>query len=569
MKFVNPTYKSAVTVKARMLGAMEYIIVKDTVKGSERVERGPKLLFLGAYDEVMREGSGLTLGETEYVFVTDKLSGIARTEKGPCVWYPEAHEEATGAKKATALQEDEWIRIKDDKTGMRWIQRGKALIFPEPSWKFECSPQKAWTLKSFEYVRLLDSVTGNVSVHRGPQIVFPGSNEKLLDADKLSAIDLKADEYVKIEDQSDGKVRIVAGVNKVFLGPNDYLPEGGKKKAQQIDEEHAVLVRDTATGQLRLVTEKQLFIPSPTEAIEEVRQLITLAEHEAVIVKDKDSNCYFHYGNAEKAKAAGTQRSFFLQPYCNLEQLWWSSGLRRAKRDLCIERFDCRAQFMWFEFDCRTQDNVELVLECTFFWEVVDLATLYRATGNLPGDIYNQARSQFIKKVAQNDLGKFMTDLHIISGQIFNDDKDFYKRRGVKIHSLEVTKYKCVEARTSEVLNQIIEENTNRLNRKSKAEGENEVNLAKVKNEIELEKSNGSLLEIRHRHTQQEAEVKGKAEAQSVAAFLQGIEKTVPKLEDRINMWQTLRKNDALNTVSTGGANLYYTPNDVNLSIRT
>jgi len=32
-------------------------------------------------------------------------------------------------------------------------------------------------------------------------------------------------------------------------------------------------------------------------------------------------------------------------------------------------RFDCRAQFMSFEFNCRTSDNVELVLEGTFFWE--------------------------------------------------------------------------------------------------------------------------------------------------------------------------------------------------------
>ena len=46
-----------------------------------------------------------------------------------------------------------------------------------------------------------------------------------------------------------------------------------------------------------------------------------------------------------------------------------------------------------------------------------------------------------------------------------------------------------------------------------------------------------------------------------------GLESEVPLLEDRIKMWQTLRKTDALSVVSKGGANLYFTPNDVDLSI--
>merc|ERR1719473_2636261 len=117
-----------------------------------------------------------------------------------------------------------------------------------------------------------------------------------------------------------------------------------------------------------------------------------------MILKDKGGKLHFHYGDASRGDAA---RAFFLPPYTEVVQLWWSSGLRRQKRDLCIERFDCRSQYMWFEFDCRTSDNVELILECTFFWEVMDLAKMVRATGNLPGDIYNQARSQFIKSVAQ------------------------------------------------------------------------------------------------------------------------------------------------------------------------
>lgn len=34
-----------------------------------------------------------------------------------------------------------------------------------------------------------------------------------------------------------------------------------------------------------------------------------------------------------------------------------------------LQRFDMRPQYMSFEFNCRTSDNVEMILEGTFFWE--------------------------------------------------------------------------------------------------------------------------------------------------------------------------------------------------------
>lgn len=562
-------FREAHTVEAEQLGTMDYLKVKDAVSGQERVEKGPQLLFLGPYDVVQQRGTTTTLSKTEYVSVENKLTGERCIVKGPRSWFPaNAHEMASSPKQAIALQEDEFIRLKDDSTGERWVQRGKALVFLEASWRVEGRTQKAWTLKAFEYVRLLDSVTGKVTVHRGEKTVFPGPDEDLLDTDKLCAIDLKVDEYVKIEDQTTGEIRVTTGTDRVFLGPAERTIEGGKKKAVQIDEEHAVLVRETSTGQVWLATEKQLFFPGKNEVIEEVRKLIKLEDHEAMIVKDKDGNMNFHYGEPQKYKSKHP-RSFFLQPYSEVVQLWWSSGLRRKKRDLKIERFDCRAQYMWFEFDCRTSDNVELILEVTMFWDVLDLPKLIRSTGNLPGDIYNQARSQFIKHVAHVTLKEFMGQLHTLSSSIHEEDQGFYDSRGVKIHSLEVTRYNCAETRTSEVLQQIIEETTNRLNRLSKAESENEVAIFKMQGEIEQGKLNTELLVIKHKQSQDDARVCGAAEADRVAAFMKGLAGDVPKLEDRLMMWQVLRKTDALSVVAEGGGNLYYTPNDVDLSIRT
>jgi len=293
-----------------------------------------------------------------------------------------------------------------------------------------------------------------------------------------------------------------------------------------------------------------------------------LSDHQALILKDKEGNFKFFYGSDEK-RAADQPRSFFLPPSCEIVKLCWSRGRRRESRDLYISFFDCRAQYMSFEFNCRTKDNVELILEGTFFWEVTDLPTMVRTTGDTSGDICSHARSQFIKYVAQATLKEFMDDLNKISKKVYEDDNVFYSSRGVKVHSLEVTRYQCADQSTSEVLSQIIQETTNRMNRLSQAESENEVSIFRTQGQIQQEKLNTQLLEIQHEHSQTEARVSGMSEADRISAFLNGLAGTVPKLEERVAMWQTLRKTDALSVISSGGASLYYTPNDVNLSIET
>jgi len=221
------------------------------------------------------------------------------------------------------------------------------------------------------------------------------------------------------------------------------------------------------------------------------------------------------------------------------------------------------------EFNCRTSDNVELILESTFFWEVVDLPAMVKRTGDTSGDLCNHARSLFIQAVAQVTLKEFMDSSHQIARRIYEEDTSFYETRGVKIHSLEVTSYSCAEQRTAEVLDQIIQETTNRMNRLSQAESENEVSLFRMQGQIQQEKMNGDLLKIQHEHGTDAAEVLGSAEAARIRAFMKGLDKTVPGAAERANMWQVLRKTEALEVVSKSGSKLYFTPNDVDLSITT
>merc|ERR1739844_889897 len=245
-----------------------------------------------------------------------------------------------------------------------------------------------------------------------------------------------------------------------------------------------------------------------------------------------------------------------------------SRGRRRERRDLRIKKLDLRPMFMSFEFNCRTNDNVELILEGSFFWEVVDLRAMMKFTNDTTGDVCNHARSRFIELVSRVTLQQFMNRFNIIAKEVHEDDSSkFYEQRGVKIHSLEVTGYRCAESSTALILEQIIQETTNRMNKLQQQESENEVQLQEIKGGIEEEKARSELISIQTMNSNARAKMEGMAEAEKVASFLKDIEKTFPtmNIETAINMWQTLRKEDALRAVSTSKANLYFTPADVNL----
>jgi len=259
-----------------------------------------------------------------------------------------------------------------------------------------------------------------------------------------------------------------------------------------------------------------------------------------------------------------------LPPYSELVELLWSRGRRRERRDLRIKKLDLRPMFMSFEFNCRTNDNVELILEGSFFWEVSDLRSMMKFTNDTTGDICNHARSRFIELVSKVTLQEFMTKFNLIAQQVHLDDKsNFYSQRGVKIHSLEVTGYRCAEASTAHILEQIIQETTNRMNKLQQQESQNEVQLREIKGDIEEEKARGELIQIQTMNSNAKSKMEGLAEAEKVASFLRELKKEFPNLDEnlQVSLWQTLRKEDALRVVSSSKANLYFTPNDVNLSI--
>jgi hypothetical protein len=226
-----------------------------------------------------------------------------------------------------------------------------------------------------------------------------------------------------------------------------------------------------------------------------------------------------------------------------------------------------RPQFMNFEFNSRTSDNVELVLEGTFYWQLVDVPKMMSFSGDVTGDICNYARSSFIQKISQVTLKQFMDDFRRIASEVVAEDTKFYETRGLKVHSLEVTGYHCADKSTAAILQQMIQETTNRMNRASQQESENELKMASIQGEIEQERVKGELLTIQREHLQKEASACGKSDALRASEFLRSLEDVVKDPQERVAMWKILRKGENLSTLATGNAHLYFTPSDVNLSI--
>jgi len=476
-------------------------------------------------------------------------------------------------RKALSLGPSDYCIIKNILSGEKHLEVGPKLVQLKAYDKFQKDSndnikRTAISLKANEYVRFIDNETGKVRVIRGEQgCVVPNPNEEFLDhsdSGKRQAMDLKIYEYVKILDKRTGELRTERGEKLVFLGPFEELVGKSKQMAIEVDAQTAVLVRNKRSGQQYLETKPMLFVPSHDEEVAEVRHLIKLADYEACIVRDKSGKDEFYFGSNEE------QRCFFLPPYSQLVELIWSRGRRRERRDLRIQKLDIRPMFMSFEFNCRTKDNVELVLEGSFFWEVTDLRAMMRFTNDTTGDVCNHARSRFIELVSKVNLQEFMDQFNVIAKRVHAEDKsDFYTKRGVKIHSLEVTGYHCAASSTALILEQIIQETTNRINKLQQQESENEVQLQQIKGDIEEEKARSELIAIQTKNSNAISKMDGMAEAEKVTSFLQQLKSQFPEMDPnmQVMLWKTLRKEDALKTISQGKATMYFTPNDVNLSI--
>lgn len=522
------------------------------------VVNGPGTFFAPPLCRVERR-EGMTLGPTEYLRIQDNLTGELRNEFGPKCLFLNAFEVVLKRYKAVTLKKNQFLKIIDQKTGVIRVERGEASIFLEPVEEILQNVTDGYNLDETQYIRIQDAVTGEITNVFGPTLFIPGATETVVE--RLEIISLKHNQYVKILDQKTGIIRVERGEQSIFLQPNEELLLN-VQDGVNVDDHTAVLIRDTGSGHLELVTAPQVFVPSAHQEIIEVRPRILLEDHDTVVIKDRSGRYIYRRGTDE-------DRSFFLEPYSELLNFRWSTGIHKDRRSLAITHLDSRPKFMWYEIEVRTKDNVELLLGITFFWQIKDVETMVRTTDDVPGDVCSHARSEIIQSVSKVTLEHFLDQFNaIVRGAVTERTDSFYSERGVCIHSVEVRSIACKDAGTQAILQEIIQETTNRLNRLQKQESENEVKLRQLGGDIQAEEMKGKLIDIRAENQQKEATVEGESEAVKVKAFLDGLGRELG-MPEKVLIFNTLKKQEALEALAQGSAQLFFTPEDVDLRIQT
>merc|ERR1719343_1218465 len=131
--------------------------------------------------------------------------------------------------------------------------------------------------------------------------------------------------------------------------------------------------------------------------------------------------------------------------------MYWGSGtseedikhrvVRNAKSvqfKVPVTKIDTRAQYAFFEYNVRTSDKVELTLEGTIFWQIVNVPKMIARTSDPKGDVWYHARSVLIQAVSRVKFEFFMSNLNEIVRNATFTDSSFYLERGVVVHNIDV-----------------------------------------------------------------------------------------------------------------------------------
>lgn len=132
-----------------------------------------------------------------------------------------------------------------------------------------------------------------------------------------------------------------------------------------------------------------------------------------------------------------------------------------------------------------------------------------------------------------------------------------------------------MDAATSQVLQQIIRETTNRINRKQKQVSENEVALAALNASIALEKTKETLFTTKAENDRMISEAEGDASGLKLSAsaevFITSLADSIPNFTDRVQLYRMHQtytsKNVTTSNLASGQGTLFVAPQDMNLKL--
>jgi regulator of protease activity HflC (stomatin/prohibitin superfamily) len=565
-------FRKKVFREATRLGPREYAVIKNSRTGVPRHEAGPKLLWLEAYDEIQDLKRMVVLQLQEYTRLIDSMTGSERVVVGPAILVPEPLEHApNGTEKAIVLGLDASLLTLNKTTGLLRLVDKIGVFYPQP-YEVILQERKDTLLTHRQYALVKNQLSGMFRHEVGPKLLKLGAYDALINVrDKVV---LQKDQYVVLKDQKTGDQRVVKGPQTLVPEPSETYT--GTLKAAFLDVDTALLVLNRKTGQQRLVATHGVFFPQADEQIIETRNLIRLYPHQAVALRDAAGRVAIHNG------AEGTV-SFFLPPYTQMVESMWSdfshvpvAGKQQVIQKVPVSIIDLRTRKIFFSYEVPTNDNVKLLLDGTIFWKVTDVAKMMDTTSDPEGDIWHHSRSALIQAVSKITLQNFMASFNNITTDAFNAQAadGFYDERGVMLISMEITRFECVEQSTAAILQQIIQETTNRINRLQVQQSSNDVKALKLAADIQLERQRTALIQSKAVNAKLTAAMQGDADGlkrvHGAAAFIGGLNNSVPDAAQRLALYtmheKLASKNKDTQNLAAGNARLFLTPADLSLN---
>merc|ERR1719343_245410 len=182
-----------------------------------------------------------------------------------------------------------------------------------------------------------------------------------------------------------------------------------------------------------------------------------------------------------------------------------------------VAKIDVRKLYAFFRYNVRTSDKVEFTLEGTISWEEVDVPRMFGQTPDPKGDVWYHVRQRLIRAVSRVTLEQFMDTFSDLTAKALENDT-YYEARGVLVHEVSVIRYECANPSDGEVLQQIIQETTKRMNQLTAQNSKNDVQRASMQGDIELEQQRKELLEIKAANDKVNAVASGEADGLKLAA---------------------------------------------------
>lgn len=547
-----------------VVGPNDYAKLRDERTGAVRHVEGSVTLQVGAYETLIGVYPKTVVQNREFIRYVDQELGTERVVSGPVTIVPGATEIAeTGVEHGVTITSTTGVLLEDIVLGEKILITTLGVFTPN-AYQYILETRTARVIGQNDYGIVRNLTDGVIRHEQGPQQFFLDPYEELVGVQRK--IVLQNNEYIRYVDNLQGTERVLVGPQTFIPGPYEEAPDG-LQQAIFIDTDAALLVLNRQSGQRRLVDTSGLFTPAAYEVILEVQYLIRVSPHEAVIIRSFDGSL-----TVESGSGGSGGRSFFLQPYSEMIPMTWSdfSWDGSTGQPKTVDRIDLRLLKVFFEYYVRTSDNVLLALTGTVFWQIANVALMVSATADPEGDVWYHSRSALLKAISAVTLETFMADANNITMVAFNEQAHhtFYSDRGLIVESMEFTGYSTVDEETTQILQLINQENTNRINLLNEQELNADLAMQSLNAEILREESETDLLNTQKANIEAEARTDGQAEGEEqlkeVQTYLDGLSGTVLDVADRITLYKEQEENrrQIIDTENYAKMHLYLSPEE-------